>query len=278
MAAARAPPACSRYFVVDGVGNFRISAIDPALFMRLSDLLLIVADDDAGGGVPEAFVRLVDERLSRTLAQLHAGTGLLLPPPSRMYTGARSRMYTGARSRTCTPHRTAEKRIHGDVSPDNVVITHYGGCSLLHPSTEPSTRVTPYNVPVGDTLGPAHDTFALGCLLYAMVTRGAAPFVGDTLGELRVAMARGPPPLGRLASPDLADLIVRGACLHSHVRACARARASHTPWHTLRRRHAFGPATARWAACQRHLPRRARRHPPRVGPHQRRRRRCPWMR
>lgn len=160
-------------FIVDPVTrSVRIEAIDTALFMRLSDLLLICSE--AGEVPPDDFLQLVDSRVSKILLQLHG-----------------------------------QRRIHGDVSPENIVVTHFGGCSLLHPPIEGGqVEATPFNTPFSDTLGPNHDMFALGCVLFTIANNGQPPYVGSSPAALREAMSAGIPPLPRRTSEELRLLVV----------------------------------------------------------------------
>ena len=166
------------WFEVDQTTNaLRLTAVDPSLFMRLTDLIQIISEESTEGQpFPTEFVRLLDSRIMRTLQTLHG-----------------------------------EKKLHGDISPDNVVVTHYGGCSLLHPSSWQPKAPTPFNTPYATPVGPAHDIFSLGCLLYTVATRGAMAFHGRTEEELRGDMARGCPVIPSYIPPDIADLIVRSA-------------------------------------------------------------------
>jgi serine/threonine protein kinase len=133
--------------------------------------------------MPSEFIRLLDNRLMRTVHQLHG-----------------------------------DKKVHGDISPDNIVVTHYSGCSLLHPVSSPDLLpFTAFNTPFGEGLGPEHDVFAVGCVLYTVATNGLSPFSGDTVAELRASMSKGLPIIPDHIPRDVADLIVRYFSLGKHA-------------------------------------------------------------
>ena len=105
---------------------------------------------------------------------------------------------------------------HGDLQPDNVMVTRDGtikvtdfGIARAAVAVSDSTTANikryeadqpgPTTVPVlsamlGGAPSEASDVEALGCLLYEMLT-GRAPWIGQTVDEVVAARRAGPPPL-----------------------------------------------------------------------------------
>lgn len=156
MASAATPP--PQIFVPgDRPGAFRILCIDPALFMRLSDLIDILRTCGEAP-VPAEFVAVVDARISRALESM--------------------------------------AQPHGAVCPDNILVTHYCGVSLLAPPRGAgSSPAACYTVPPTDALQGTKggDLWGLGLSLYTLATKGAVPYAGTTVTELRAAYVAGVP-------------------------------------------------------------------------------------
>lgn len=123
--------------------------------------------------------------------------------------------------------------VHGDLKPQNVIVTPAGGVKLLDfglartldpASLESVTRAAsdrvpdaiagtlPYMAPEtlrGAPLRPAADVWALGVLLHEM-TAGSRPFSGVTAFDLAGAILDAPPaPLPPSSSPGVAAVVAR---------------------------------------------------------------------
>jgi len=114
--------------------------------------------------------------------------------------------------------------IHRDLKPDNIILVRRGGADDfvkildfgLAKLTGPSTMS--HKTKTGTLLGTPHymapeqaegkkidhrvDVYALGCLLFQMVT-GRVPFPGDGFGEVLVKQLREPPPLPSRLNPTV---------------------------------------------------------------------------
>ena len=122
--------------------------------------------------------------------------------------------------------------IHRDLKPENVFLTRDGAIKILDfglaqvtrkPTEEEKTEVlaTKAGQVVGtvtcmapeqirsEEVGPPTDIFALGCMLFEMVS-GARAFCGDSSIEVIAAVLKDPPsPLPNDVAPELARLIMR---------------------------------------------------------------------
>ena len=118
--------------------------------------------------------------------------------------------------------------VHRDIKPANLLLTPSGtvklcdfgiarlahagsGATLTHPGTVIGTAA--YMAPeqaVGDPTGPPTDLYALGCVLYAMLT-GAPPFGGENpIAVLQQHLNQAPPalPTGRMGMAPQLDRLV----------------------------------------------------------------------
>ncbi|MDY0058677.1 MAG: serine/threonine-protein kinase [Myxococcota bacterium] len=121
--------------------------------------------------------------------------------------------------------------IHGDVSPENLLVTYAGQVKLLDfgvARTEDRTEspaaaagfvrgklsYLPPELVHGEPVGPASDQFALGVVLHELLTGKRAYRHHSTLDELRAAMTRPLTPPRQLnpSLPEELDRIVRQAC------------------------------------------------------------------
>ena len=194
--------------VCDSSGCLRVSCIEPALFMRLSGEI--------------ASRRSIVQRPRSRLAALadlipHLSfddVALLVPKISERLVGVLEQLH--------------ERAAHGDVSPSNIVLTHYAGISLLHPSNGRST-VTGFNCSPPWLDASASDYLALGAVLFAVASDGACPFAGATLAELHGAVRAGAPPLPASVPRPIADMILRLLRAPQEAAAAAAARRSSAP-------------------------------------------------
>jgi len=108
--------------------------------------------------------------------------------------------------------------VHRDLKPENVMFDAEGRARLLDlglarrlEDGDALTRTgaligTPrYMAPeqaTGDEIGPAADTYALGCMVFEMLA-GRSPFGGSNIVEMLQAHAREPAPLLHTVAPDL---------------------------------------------------------------------------
>lgn len=171
-------------------GGLVFPSIAPSLFMRLSDVLEGVEGGE--GALLSKLIDLLHARVGRLLDSLHAAGG----------------------------------QLHGDVSPASILLTHFGGVSLLQQrsnrvregatsaSSSPSSSsvATCYNVfpPFrGLHANRDCDAWGLACTLYTVAMQGRPPFIGKTSGELQAAYALGalPPFDEAMVSPTTREFI-----------------------------------------------------------------------
>lgn len=125
-------------------------------------------------------------------------------------------------------HAHAEKLVHRDIKPDNVLITRQGEVKVADLGmvktledeemglTQTGHAVgTPWYMPLEQARNAKDvdgrcDIYALGCMLYCMIT-GNPPFCGRTLVEVIQAKEQGTFPPARRVNPDVPeklDLII----------------------------------------------------------------------
>ncbi|TFH00621.1 MAG: PEGA domain-containing protein [Calditrichales bacterium] len=107
-----------------------------------------------------------------------------------------------ARGLEYTHHKSV---IHRDIKPSNILISHLGEVKLIDfgvAKDETPSKLTVTGMIVGtpsymspeqangDPIGPQSDVYAMGVLLFEMVT-GVKPFLGDTNTEILMRIAKG---------------------------------------------------------------------------------------
>ncbi|KAL5223562.1 hypothetical protein ABZP36_010201 [Zizania latifolia] len=133
--------------------------------------------------------------------------------------------------------------IHGDIKPDNLLITINGNVKIgdfsvsqIFEDDDDMLRRSP-GTPVftapeccqGLTYhGRAADTWAVGVTLYCMVL-GQYPFLGDTLQETYDKIVNNPVEIPDGMNPQLVDLLERLLCKEPGDRITLQG-ASHHPW------------------------------------------------
>ncbi|KAM0915373.1 hypothetical protein ACQ4PT_010907 [Festuca glaucescens] len=136
----------------------------------------------------------------------------------------------------------AHNIIHGDIKPDNLLVTNTGNVKIGDFSVSqifedddmlwrsPGTPVftAPECCQGSAYHGRAADTWAVGVTLYCMIT-GRYPFLGDTLQETYDKIVNDPVEITSDMSPELADLIQRLLCKDPAERITLQAAAEH-PW------------------------------------------------
>ncbi|OQU82027.1 hypothetical protein SORBI_3006G161000 [Sorghum bicolor] len=133
--------------------------------------------------------------------------------------------------------------IHGDIKPDNLLVTSAGNVKIGDFSVSqvfeddddmlwrsPGTPVftAPECCQGSAYHGRASDTWAVGVTLYCMVS-GHYPFLGDTLQETYDKIANDPVQIPGDMNPQLADLLLRLLCKDPGDRITLQAAAEH-PW------------------------------------------------
>lgn len=137
----------------------------------------------------------------------------------------------------------AHNIIHGDIKPDNLLVTSTGNVKIGDFSVSqifeddddmlwrsPGTPVftAPECCQGSAYHGRAADTWAVGVTLYCMIT-GCYPFLGDTLQETYDKIVNDPVEITDGMSPELADLLQRLLCKDPSERITLQAAAEH-PW------------------------------------------------
>ena len=151
--------------------------------------------------------------------------------------------------------------VHRDVKPGNIMLTATGGVKVLDfgiarylaAATPTDTRV-PFGTPEylspeqirGETVDGRADLYALGCVLYEMLT-GRPPFAGDPVAVVYRHLEEIPPPPSARAPdvPEALDAIVT-ACLSKDPDQ--RPRSASELEAALRRVRGFEPRDANAAA------------------------------
>jgi len=120
--------------------------------------------------------------------------------------------------------------VHRDIKPDNIFLAHSRdgrlkvkvldfGIAKLVDTTVPPLVATRSGALIGTPLfmspeqcagkgdiGPATDVYAVGALLFNMLT-GRPPFIGEGVGEVLVQHMQNPPPSVRSFRPELSDAL-----------------------------------------------------------------------
>lgn len=137
----------------------------------------------------------------------------------------------------------AHNIIHGDIKPDNLLVTSTGNVKIGDFSVSqifeddddmlwrsPGTPVftAPECCQGSAYHGRAADTWAVGVTLYCMIT-GCYPFLGDTLQETYDKIVNDPVEITDDMSPELADLLQGLLCKDPSERITLQAAAEH-PW------------------------------------------------
>lgn len=137
----------------------------------------------------------------------------------------------------------AHNIIHGDIKPDNLLVTSTGNVKIGDFSVSqifeddddmlwrsPGTPVftAPECCQGSAYHGRAADTWAVGVTLYCMIT-GCYPFLGDTLQETYDKIVNDPVEITDGMSPELADLLQGLLCKDPSERITLQAAAEH-PW------------------------------------------------
>lgn len=140
--------------------------------------------------------------------------------------------------------------VHRDVKPANILITTDGHVKLAdlgiaqaaddagHTTTGQTLGSVDYFSPEqarGEAAGPQTDVYALGVVLYEMLT-GRRPFGGESPAAIAISRLTAPPPDPRSAEPDLP---------HSLVLICMRALAL-DPHRRYRSARGLRTALTRW--------------------------------
>jgi uncharacterized protein (TIGR03067 family) len=127
--------------------------------------------------------------------------------------------------------------VHRDLKPANVIIDRRGqpvvmdfGLALRATAAD-DLRLTLSGVAMGtpsymppeqaggdhDAIGPPTDAYALGVILYELLT-GRVPFQGKTFGKLLAQIERDPPPLPAVLNPEI-DLALEAIILRALAKA-----------------------------------------------------------
>ncbi|KAJ6817548.1 serine/threonine-protein kinase GRIK2-like [Iris pallida] len=137
----------------------------------------------------------------------------------------------------------AHNIIHGDIKPDNLLVTNSGNVKIADFSVSqvfeddndelwrsPGTPVfTAPECCLGSTYsGRAADTWAVGVTLYCMIV-GQYPFLGDTLQDTYDKIVNNPLDLPDDMNPQLKNLLERLLCKDPKHRISLQAVAEH-PW------------------------------------------------
>uniref|UniRef100_A0A0E0MQ55 Protein kinase domain-containing protein n=1 Tax=Oryza punctata TaxID=4537 RepID=A0A0E0MQ55_ORYPU len=136
--------------------------------------------------------------------------------------------------------------IHGDIKPDNLLITSNGNVKIgdfsvsqIFEDDDDTLRRSPGLI----YHGRAADTWAVGVTLYCMIM-GQYPFLGNTLQETYDKIVNDPVEIPDGTNPQLVDLLERLLCKEAGDRMSLQGAAEH-PWVVGDE----GPIPEYWCRC-----------------------------
>ncbi|NRF69193.1 serine/threonine protein kinase [Aquincola sp. S2] len=204
----------------------KVLALDPRLnpreqadlrqrFLRQAEIMRTVSHPDIvallDSGETEGRPWVAMEVAPGTDLTRYTRTNRLLPEPLALRIGARVARALAHAHRHGIVHRDLKPaNVRIDLSTDQLKLLDFG-VARLEDAQVTRTGVTlgtpAYMAPeqlVGETAGPAGDTYALGVMLYELLT-GHLPYPATHLGELLRAVAAGTPAPLRHWRPELPE-------------------------------------------------------------------------